>query len=90
MVKEEKYNAIDINMKLLNAFREWEEKSCFMVVAKENNLSRPYVCSVSERYPNSAKRIMIIGQETYDFPPFNDDWPEYSIQKWGIDYLEKQ
>ncbi len=90
MTIEEQQSANAINMKLLTVFKDWEKKSCFMDVAKENNLSRPYVCSVSERYSISKKRIMIIGQETYDFPLFNVDWSEESIQKWGVDYLEKQ
>ena len=90
MSMQGKYSASDTNVYLLNAFLEWEQKNCFMGVARENNLSRPYVCSVSERYFNSRKRIMIIGQETYNFPPFNDDWAEQNIQKWGVEYLEKQ
>ena len=80
----------DINKSLLTAFIGWEKESIFLSVAEENHLSRPYVCSVSEKYYNAKKRIMIVGQETYDFPLYDDVWPEESIQKWGVDYLERQ
>ena len=93
MTKEEQKNTRDTNMKLLAVFKEWEIKSRFIDVACENNLSCPYVCSVSERYSNAKNRIMIIGQETFDFPLFDDNSSEQSIQTiqtWGVEYLEKQ
>ena len=83
-------NANSINTELLDTFLEWEQKSNYIDIARENSLSRPYVCSISNYYFNSEKRIMIVGQETKDFPSFEDKWLEPDIQKWGVEYLEKQ
>lgn len=79
-----------VNERLLDAIREWEERCSFSRVAQENSLSRPFVCSVSERYLRARRRIMIVGQETKDFPLYSDDWPEEHIQAWGVAYLERQ
>lgn len=79
-----------INERLYNAFVEWEGNSSFESVARDNDLSRPYVCGVSKHYENAEKRIMIIGQETLGFPLYSDGWKTQDIQQWGIKYLEKQ
>ena len=83
-------NTSDTNKRLLETFREWEKQSNFLAVAKKHMLSRPFVCSVSDRYIDAKKRIMIVGQETKDFPLYDYDWSEEEIQSWGIAYLEKQ
>ena len=53
-------------------------------------MSRPYYMAVSDEYVKSARRIMIIGQETKGFGLYTDLWSFEDIREWGVDYLRKQ
>lgn len=83
-------NVTDMNNRLFDVFMEWESTCDFFELAKTHNLSRPFVCSVTDKYVCAEKRIMIVGQEPFDWPLYDSAWPEDEIQEWGIRYLEKQ
>ena len=56
----------------------------------EKNISYPFYLGVSEKYINSKRRIMIVGQETRGFTSFKPDWSIEETQRWAIDYVDYQ
>lgn len=90
-------NATDINAELLAVQESWARRLYSRLIneyekneEEKGKLSCAFSFGVSERYVQSDKKIMIVGQEanghTFDYK----NWGLESWQKWAVDYLNFQ
>ncbi|MCH5157281.1 MAG: hypothetical protein J1G02_05355 [Clostridiales bacterium] len=80
-----------INEKLLVAQQEWKSKMYdYILKGNKGQISCPFSCGVSDKYLESDKKVMIIGQEAVGLTCEYDTWNLISMQKWNTDYLERQ
>jgi len=68
-----------INNELFDVFMEWEKTSGLRIVAHDNSLSMPFIPYASNEYAASQKKLLIVGQEARDYPPFDDNWHKQQI-----------
>lgn len=81
---------ISINGDLLRLQEDWLDQFHVSELAEKYSLSRPFSFAVTSQYVESPKRIMIVGQESKDFGPFEDGWPLPAIQEFNIQYTDRQ
>ena len=86
-----------MNEKLLEVQKKWEEQ-CYKVLKKEyddneeekGKLSCAFSFGVSDRYIQSDKRIMIVGQEANGHTFDDKKWCLKNWQDWAVEYLNFQ
>lgn len=81
----------EINQKLLKTQQDWQTKSYNDVLkGNEGSISCAFSCGVSNKYLESDKKIMIVGQEAIGLTCKYDVWDLPNMQEWYIKYFERQ
>lgn len=84
----------NINQKLLEIQIEWNDKIVEPFIEanpeQKNELSLPFYFGVPDKYRVADKKVMIVGQEAYNWWKYLEEADKDYLQQWAVGYLEKQ
>lgn len=81
-----------MNSKLLLIEQQWREQIMepYIIANPDMNLSNLYFMGVTKEYETASKKIMIVGQEPYDFDLYNKHLKTKDKQLWAVEYVNRQ
>lgn len=81
-----------MNSKLLSIEQQWRDQIMepYIIANPDMNLSNLYFMGVTREYETASKKVMIVGQEPYDFDLYNRNLKTKDEQLWSVAYVNRQ